>query len=140
MPQIGNRMYPSGRHRFLMGDTAWDTSTIRAALVRNYTYSDAHTTLADVEANGDVITGGGTQTMTTVASSGGIADANDVTFTSISGAAIDAVVIFHEVAAADASRFLLGYIDTAAGLPGLVPNGGNIVLTWDNGVNKIFKL
>jgi hypothetical protein len=28
---------------------------------------------------------------------------------------------------------------TGSGLP-VTPNGGNIVVTWDNGANKIFKL
>jgi len=28
---------------------------------------------------------------------------------------------------------------TASGLP-VTPNGGNIIVAWDNGVNKIFKL
>ena len=31
------------------------------------------------------------------------------------------------------------YIDTATGLP-ITPNGGDIIVTWDNGINKIFRL
>ena len=33
----------------------------------------------------------------------------------------------------------INFIDTATGLP-ITPNGGDIIVTWDNGANKIFKL
>lgn len=38
-----------------------------------------------------------------------------------------------------ASSFPLVWIDSATGLP-ITPNGGNIIVTWDTGVNKIFRL
>lgn len=40
--------------------------------------------------------------------------------------------------AATAQR-LIAWIDTGTNLP-VVPNGGDIGITWDNGTNKIFKL
>ena len=39
----------------------------------------------------------------------------------------------------EANGNLIAWIDTATGLP-IVPNGGDIIVTWDNGNNKIFKL
>jgi hypothetical protein len=79
------------------------------------------------------------QTLASKTITDGVADAADVTFTTISGTAIAAVILFHEVTAVDTDRWLLAYIDTATGLP-VTPNGGNITITWDNGANKIFKL
>lgn len=133
---MANQLFPNGRQRFLGGDTAWDSSTIRACLVRNYTYLSTHTTLSQVEAAGDVVQ---SQTLASKTITDGVADAADVTFTTISGTVIAAVILYHEVTAADADRWLLAYIDTATGLP-VTPNGGNITITWDNGANKIFKL
>ena len=39
----------------------------------------------------------------------------------------------------EATSPLIAYIDTATGLP-ITPNGGDIIVTWDNGTNKIFKV
>ncbi len=34
---------------------------------------------------------------------------------------------------------LVAYIDSATGLP-VIPNGGDITITWDSGANRIFAL
>lgn len=68
----------------------------------------------------------------------GVADANDVTYTSVSGASIEGIIIYKDTGTASTSR-LIAYIDSATGLP-LTPNGGDITVQWDNGANKIFKL
>ena len=39
----------------------------------------------------------------------------------------------------EATSPLIAYIDTATGLP-ITPNGGDIIVTWDNGTNKIFRV
>ena len=72
------------------------------------------------------------------AGSGGAADANDVTFTSVTGASIEAIVLYKDTGT-DSTSPLIAFIDTATGLP-ITPNGGDIIVTWDNGANKIFKL
>ena len=72
------------------------------------------------------------------ATTGGAADANDVTFTSVTGASIDAIVLYKDTGT-DSTSPLIAFIDTATGLP-ITPNGGDIIVTWDNGANKIFKL
>jgi hypothetical protein len=40
--------------------------------------------------------------------------------------------------AASAQR-LIAWIDTGTNIP-VVPNGGDVNITWDSGANKIFKL
>ena len=69
---------------------------------------------------------------------GGAADANDVTFSSVSGASIEAIVLYKDTGT-EATSPLIAYIDTATGLP-ITPNGGDIIVTWDNGPNKIFAV
>ena len=72
------------------------------------------------------------------ATTGGAADANDVTFAAVAGASIEAIIIYVD-SGTEATSPLIAYIDTATGLP-ITPNGGDIIVTWDNGTNKIFKV
>ena len=65
-------------------------------------------------------------------------DAADITFTSVSGPSIEAIILFADTGTESTSP-LIAYIDTATGLP-ITPNGGDIIVTWDNGANKIFKV
>ena len=58
--------------------------------------------------------------------------------TAVSGTSIEAIIIYKE-GASDAASPLLAFIDTATGLP-ITPNTGDIIVNWDNGANKIFKL
>jgi len=61
-----------------------------------------------------------------------------MTFTSVTGASIEAIVLYKDTGT-DSTSPLIAFIDTATGLP-ITPNGGDIIVTWDNGPNKIFKL
>lgn len=61
-----------------------------------------------------------------------------MTFTSVSGASIEAIIIYKDTGTESTSP-LIAFIDTATGLP-ITPNGGDIIVTWDNGTNKIFKV
>lgn len=58
-------------------------------------------------------------------------DANDVTFTSVTGDQCEQVLIFYDIAAGvDADDLLICKFGTATGLP-VTPNGGNIVVQWN---------
>jgi len=142
---VASALYDPGREGFLAGEIDWDTAVIKCALVRGYTFSAAHKFVSDVTgAGGTLVATSAALASKTVTS--GVADAADVTFTAVAaGAAIPAIVIFQSSAvtggadvAATAQR-LICYIDTATGLP-VTPNGQNITLAFDNGVNRIFKL
>jgi len=71
-------------------------------------------------------------------STAGVADAADVTFAAVTGAVCNAVVLYKDTGV-PATSPLLAYIGTATGLP-VTPNGGDIIVQWDNGASKIFKL
>lgn len=58
-------------------------------------------------------------------------DANDVTFTSVSGDSCEQIVIYQNVAAGtNDDDLLICKFGTATGLP-VTPNGGNIVVQWN---------
>lgn len=142
---MSNALFDTAREGFLVGDIDWDTAVIKTALVRGYTFD------ASDEFVSDVTGAGGTLHATSSAlgsktSTGGVADAADVTFTAPAANANDhSVLVFQASAvtggadvAASAQR-LIAWFDTGSNLP-IQPDGGDIKIAWDNGANKIFAL
>ncbi len=135
---MANTLYDYCRQRFLESQINWMTDTIKVILVSTSGYTpqtSVHQYLADVPVSARIA---GPVTLTSKATTGGAADAADCTFTSVSGATINAIVIYKDTGT-EATSPLIAYIDTATGLP-ITPNGGDIIVTWDNGVNKIFRV
>lgn len=136
---MANALYDLGREKFLTGAISWSSDDIKVCLVDtdDYTVNLATDEFLDpdVTAAGIVATSGNLGTKTTAA---GVADAADVTFTSVTGDQCEALVIYKDSGLGTTSP-LIAYIDTASGLP-VTPNGGDITVQWDNGANKIFKL
>lgn len=134
---MANALYDLGREGFLAGDIDWDADTIKAVLVDTGTYTvNLATHQFHSDLSGIVATLGSGFTSKTVAA--GVADAANITFSSVSGSSVEAVVIYQDTGTSSTSR-LIAYIDTATGLP-VTPNGGDINVNWDDGANKIFKL
>lgn len=134
---MASGLYDKGREGFLDGTIDWDTDTIKCVLVDTGVYTvnlATHDFLDDVSAG--VVATSAALASKTVA--GGVADAADVTFTAVSGATVEAIVVYKDTGVAGTSR-LIAYIDTGTGLP-VTPNGGDITIQWDSGANKIFKL
>lgn len=136
---MANFLYDKAREEFLAGDLSWRDDVIKAVLVDTGAatipgVSDATPFLSDI-ASGVVSTSGSFSGKTFAS---GVADADDVTFAAVSGATVEALVIFKDTGVAATSR-LIAVIDTATGLA-LTPNGADAVMRWDNGANKIFKL
>lgn len=114
------------------------TANIKAVLVDNGAYTvnlATHEFLSDIPGGARISTSGN---LTSKTSTAGVFDAADVTFTSVTGASIEDIVLYEDTGVAGTSR-LICYIDSATGLP-VTPSGGDILVTWDNGANKIFKL
>lgn len=135
---MANTLYDYARQRFLEGQFNWLTDTIKCVLVDTGAYTPqtaVHQYLSDIPTSARI-----TQpvTLTSKATTGGAADAADVTFPAVSGASIEAIVLYKDTGVESTSP-LIAYIDTATGLP-ITPNGGDIIVTWDNGTNKIFKV
>ena len=135
---MANTLYDYCRQRFLEAQINWMTDTVKVILVSTSAYTPqtaVHQYLADIPVSARIA---GPVTLTAKATTGGAADAADCTFTSVSGATINAIVTYKDTGT-EATSPLIAYIDTATGLP-ITPNGGDIIVTWDNGVNKIFRV
>lgn len=135
---MANALFDSGREGFLAGDIDWDANNIKLVFVDHADDTPAPTTddnLDDILGAARVATSGNFGSKTTTA---GVADAADVTVTSVTGDVFESVVIYKDTGVESTSR-LIAFIDTATGLP-LTPDGGNVSVQWDNGGNRIFKL
>lgn len=133
---MANQLYPKAKEDFLGALLDMDTDTIKIVLVDTdvYTFSSAHEDLADVAAGSRVATA----TLAGKTITGGVFDANDATFTAVTGANCEALIIYKDSGAEATSR-LIAYIDTATGLP-ILPNGGDITVRFSDGASKIFAL
>ena len=135
---MANALFDLGRQEFLGGDADWDASNIKLVFVDHADDTPVAATddfLDDISAPSRVATSGNFATKT---KTNGVADADDVTVTAVSGDPFESIVIYEDSGSA-ATSSLLVLIDTATGLP-TTPSGGDIVVRWDSGANKIFKL
>lgn len=133
---MANALYPKWKEALIQNSTDSSlTGTVKVALVDTgtYTYSAAHQFLSDLTGVvGTAQTIGATKSYTN-----GVFDGGDVTFSSVSGNTVEALVLYIDTGTAGTSR-LVAYVDTGVtGLP-VTPNGGNINVTWN--ASGIFAL
>lgn len=138
---MANALYPKWKEAIIQATAnsalnGSGTTGVYAALVDTglYTYSAAHefySSLAGVVGTDQEI--GATKTYTN-----GVLDGADLTYTAVSGATVEALVLYVKNAGANTTWRLVAYIDTGVtGLP-VTPNGGNITVTWN--ASGIFAL
>lgn len=122
---MANTLYDIARQRFLEGQINWLTDTFKVLLIDTATYTPNFTTnvyLSDIPTSSRIGSEAGVP-LTNLSTTGGAANANDVTFTAVSGPSIEAIVIYKDTGVAGTSP-LIAYMDTATGLP-ITPNGGD---------------
>lgn len=135
---MANYMYDRGRQGFLAGEIDWDADTIKLVLVDeadDTPSASGDNALSDRAAPSRVATSGAFASKTTTA---GVADAADVTLSTVTGDQSESIDIYKD-SGTESTSYLIVNINTATGLP-VTPNGGDIIIQWDNGSNKIFKL
>ena len=140
---MANQLYPKAKEDFLSGNLNLSSNTVTLALIDTdvYSFNTAHEDRADV-ANSAVVA---TATLGSKTVTAGVFDAADATFTSVSGANCEALIIYHNTGDAEndgtdqTTSRLIAFIDTATGLP-ILPNGGDITVRFSDGASKIFAL
>ena len=135
---MANALYDFGREGFLDGSIDWDTNDTRVILIDEADDTidlAADDNLDDRAAGSRVATSSAMGSKTVTA---GVADAADVTLSSVTGDVSESIDIYKHTGTESTSRLICN-IDTATGLP-VTPNGGDITIAWDSGANKIFKL
>jgi len=137
---MANAIYPKYKEALLNNSadsalTGSGATGLYASLIDTgtYTFSAAHQFFSSL--SGIV---GTDQEILTPTLVNGTVDGSDVTFPLVSGATVEAVVLYRKNAGANTTWRLVAYIDTGVtGLP-VTPNGGDIVITWN--VSGIFTL
>lgn len=137
---MANALYGLGREKFLTGNISWSTDDIKCCLVDSADYTasiDTHEYLSDVTSAGIIATSGNLASKTVTL---GVADAADVTFTSVSSTNDQAeVLVIYKDTGSSSTSPLIAYFDTVTGLP-ITPNDSDITVQWSTGANRIFKL
>lgn len=141
-----NAFYDLGREGFAAGLIAWtSTPTFKVILVDSADYT---VNLATHQFVSSIASGGREETSAALANktnAAGVLDSDDTSFPNAAGDPCEALVIAMTSAlggggdVADTSQRLMGYIDSATGLP-VTLNGGTVNVVWDSGSNRIAKL
>lgn len=123
---MANRIYPKYKKASMSGGATVNllTGSVKAALVNttSYTYSDSHEFLSDIPGPAIIATTGafGSKSVTDLAAF----QAGTVVASAVTGAEIDAVVIYIDTGSSTTSR-LVAYYDTGVtGLP-VTPAGAS---------------
>jgi hypothetical protein len=140
---MANALYPEWKQNLLAGTSGRD-------LDNNDATDGPFVALYDVGAGGaydsadefysSLVAGeiGTPQRIVTPTVANGTFDGDNVTYTAVSGANVEALVIYRHNAGANTTWPVVAYIDTSVtGLP-VTPNGGDITITWNG--SGIFTL
>jgi len=120
---MANSLFDAGRGHFLDADIDWSVDTIKLIFVD---HADDVPLPASDDALDDILVAARVATSGAFAgktSTGGVADANDVTVTSVTGDQFESIVIYKD-SGVESTSWLAAFIDTATGLP-CTPNGGD---------------
>jgi hypothetical protein len=134
---MANALFPKWKEQLLQftANNNLSAGTVKVALVDTgvYTYNSADQFYTSVSSA--VV--GTPQTIGSKTFTNGVFDGADATFTAVTGASIEALVLYVDTGTAATSP-LVAYIDTSVtGLP-VTPNGGDISITWN--ASGIFAL
>lgn len=136
--------------RFLTGIQLADydlvVASIKVSLVRGYTFSAAHATVADVIAAGGVLNGT-SPALGSPSVVGGVFDAADTAITAAASAVNHDLLVYQSSAVggggdvAQNLQLLIAFYDTASdgSLP-IQPGAGTVNVTWSNGAAKILAI
>lgn len=138
---MANALYPKWKEAALQSSTSTDlagsgTTGVYAALIDTgtYTYSASHQFYSDLSG----IIGTPVEISSGKSYTNGVFDGVDVTFTAVTGATAEAIVLYRKNAGANTTWRLISFQDTGVtGLP-VTPNSGDITITWD--ASGIFAL
>ena len=138
---MASALYPSFKKALLDNNAPaidFNSDTIRVIFVTSgYTYNSAHDFFDDLT---NTIGDGGTgrangEQLITPTTTGGVLDADDTVFASVTGAAINAIVMYEDTGA-DNTSSLIAYIDGIS----FTPNGGQVTIQWSSGASKILAI
>ena len=129
---MANKLYPKSKKQFLQAGIDLSAVNVRAILVDTgaYTYNDAHDFLDDIPSGARIAVSGNLAGK--AFGDDGSFDSDDPTFTGVSGASIEAIVLYVHTGTDSTSRLILYQDAGVTGLP-LTPDGSDVQITVDGG-------
>ena len=132
---MASTAYAKAKEAWLDGDLDMDDGDIRMVFIDGADYTPNFTTdqfLSSVPSGARV----GTPTaLANTSVTNGVFDADDVNMTAVTGDQFEHILIFLHTGS-DATARLVCLIDVAA----TTPNGGDVLVQWDSGASKIFRI
>ncbi len=132
---MANSFYDAGKEAWLSGSIDFDNDTLKVVLIDEGT--DAVDLVNDANLS-DIVGGariGTPQTLLNTTVTNGVFDADDVTYTALTGASVESFTVYKD-SGVEATSTLLFNVDTNTGLP-FTPSGTDLILQWD-AVNGLF--
>lgn len=132
---MANAIYPlykqslltAGTNTSLDQNTTTDGPFCALVDIGTYTYSTAHQFYSSLTG----IVGTDQRLTAPTVSTSGVFDGSDVTYTAVTGASVEALVIYRKNAGANTTWRLVAFIDTSVTNLPVTPNGGDITITWN---------
>lgn len=141
---MANAAYTNFKAGVLGADFDLTVASIKAMLVRGYTFSAAHVTLADVTGAGGVVNGT-SAALTNPSITGGVFDADDTSVSTTASASNHVLLVVQTSAVTGGAdlpasgQLLIAFYDTGSGLP-IQPGTGTVTVTWSSGSAKILAV
>ena len=140
-----NSVYPYAKKQFLAGAIKWPIDKFKVALLRTdrtYGYKvDLENDLVMADIQPSAIIAISEPLVTSICA--GAADADDITFLGVDkknpGDIISAMIIYQDTGNRH-SDTLIAYIGDCFTNKPIIPDTGDILITWDNGPYKVFLL
>lgn len=132
---MANAEYNRFDQGMLSADYDLVVASIKVALVRGYTFSATHATMADVVGGGGGTINGTSAALTNPSVTNGLFDADDTTITTTASASNHVLILFQASAVTGGAdvpqnqQLLIAYYDTGSGLP-IQPGAGTVTVTW----------
>ena len=121
-------IYPLAKQQLWQAGINLSSGVVRAVLIDTgtYTYNAAHNAYDDLSG----VVGTESPAFANKTFTNGVFDADNIVFSSVTGATVEAIVVFLDTGLAS-TDLLIAYIDSASsGLPA-TPNGGDINVNWN---------
>lgn len=136
---MANALYQLGIQRYLTGAGDWLTDSNQIAFVTSsYSPNTATNQFLGVDvSSGFIVQQSGN--LGSAAAVAGVANAANETVSAVTGSTFVYVLGYAFITNNNSSPLIFKIDTVTSGLP-CTPNGGNIVMQWDTGTNKIFAL
>lgn len=141
---MANAVYNRFRQGILAADYDLVVASIKCTLVRGYTYSAAHATMADVVAAGGTLNGT-SAALTNPTITNGLFDADNTSIATTASASNHVLIVFQASAVTGGAdvpqnqQLLIAYYDTGTDIP-IQPGTGTVAVTWPAASPNILRV